>query len=72
MITKIEIVLVIVIIITIGFVLTSVHYSECSIPDIPTNPPHCPGICECNNSLPGCQIHECDHCIVQWYWICLI
>lgn len=56
-----------------GFIF-DLHTINCTTPDIPTIPAHCPNFCECGYDAVTCQIPACDYlkCKLQWYGICLI
>ena len=60
------------IILVIGFLFPYLHTYNYAMPDIPTTPPHCPILCELNNTYEDCQIPECNYlkCPVKWYWFC--
>lgn len=57
-----------------GFISDSFGAKNYAMPDIPTNPPHCPALCDVvDQSAPGCNVSACDyhHCTLLWYGRCI-
>jgi hypothetical protein len=77
--TKIEIAVIIVMIIIIGFVAPILKSTTfiCAVPDIPINEtPRCPGYCDnmCGRNTSECQSQVCNDlkCTISWYWMCVL
>lgn len=65
--------------ISVGFVVPHLKATTfiCSVPDIPTDPPHCPSYCDdiCGGprDIPECQTPLCiNDCKLTWYWMCIL